>query len=66
LSSGTQQNIMAQNLAREAGNLPVSKRQDFMQRTVAYLELHGDYDPAVDAFDRAVDAALRDVVQSAA
>jgi hypothetical protein len=30
------------------------------------LELHGDYDDAVDVVELAVDLALRDVTQSAA
>jgi hypothetical protein len=52
-------------LQEVADHLPPEKRAAFIERTVAYLELHGDYDPAVDAFDRAVNLALRDITQAA-
>jgi hypothetical protein len=42
------------------------KRAAFVERTAAYLEWHGFYDDAPDAFERAVDLALRYVTQSAA
>jgi hypothetical protein len=51
---------------RIAGNLPVEKRAAFIEKTAAYLRLHGDYDDAVDVVELAVDLALRDVTQSAA
>lgn len=53
-------------LQRIAGDLPVEKRTAFIEQTAAYLEWHGFYDDAPDAFERAVDLALRYVTQSAA
>jgi hypothetical protein len=48
---------------RIAGNLPVEKRAAFIEKTAAYMRLHGDYD---DAVELAVDLALRNITQSAA
>jgi hypothetical protein len=51
---------------RIAGNLPVEKRAAFIEKTAAYMRMHGGYDHAVDVVERAMDLALRDVTQSAA
>lgn len=51
---------------RIAGDLPVEKRAQFLELTTAYMKQHGAYDDAVDAFELAVDLALRAVTQAAA
>ena len=51
-------------LQRIAGNLPIEQRAAFIEKTVAYMRMHGGYDDAVDVVERAMDLALR--AQSAA
>jgi hypothetical protein len=53
-------------LQRIAGNLPIEQRAAFIEKTAAYMRMHGGYDHAVDVVERAMDLALRDVTQSAA
>jgi hypothetical protein len=54
-------------LQQVAGNLPVSEREKFISCVGIYLQTHGAYDDVTDDIvDRAIDLALRDVVQPAA
>ena len=52
-------------LQRIAGNLPIEQRASFIEKTAAYMRMHGGYDD-VDVVERAMDLALRDITQSAA
>ena len=50
---------------RIAGNLPVEQRAAFIEKTAAYMRMHGGYDHAVDVVERAMDLALRDITRAA-
>jgi hypothetical protein len=54
-------------LQQVAGQLPESRRQAFIERTAAFLEIRGDYDDYAggDSFDRAIALALK-YIQAAA
>jgi hypothetical protein len=53
-------------LQRIADNLPVEKRAQFLELTVAYMQQRGAYDDSVDVVEQAVNLALRTITQSAA